>query len=333
MILARARLVEEKAILAGGHLGSPVASLLKCELRWLRVSARLAMMNDVTNWKVPKWPFFLADALLFGFAYYFVLHAPHSIHYWEIAAACVVFGAVLSLIPFYLDYRAMAKALEINALGAVTEKIQKLDTISAQINAVTNRWETIQETLQAEAEKTSTAAKQIADQMAAEGRQFTESMQKMNDNEKVALRLEVEKLHRGETEWLQVLVRILDHVFALHTAAIRTGDPKFAEPITNFQNACRDIAHRIGLTPFVAEPDEPFNAERHQVAAANSTPPENAVVAETVGTGFTFQGQFLRAAIVRLREVKAVVAKPMPAMKSNPAGKSDVENAEAELPL
>jgi molecular chaperone GrpE (heat shock protein) len=302
-------------------------------LRWTHVSAKLAVMNDVTNWKVPKWPFFLADALLFGFAYYFVMHAPHAIHYWEIAAACVVFGAVLSLIPFYLDYRAMAKALEINALGAVTEKIQKLDTISAQINAVTNRWETIQETLKAEAEKTSTAAKQIADQMAAEGRQFTESMQKMNDSEKVALRLEVEKLHRGETEWLQVLVRILDHVFALHTAAIRTGDPKFAEPITNFQNACRDIAHRIGLTPFVAEPDEPFNAERHQVAGTDSTAPENAVVAETVGTGFTFQGQFLRPAIVRLREVKTVVAKPMPAMKSTPAGKSDVENAEAELPL
>jgi molecular chaperone GrpE (heat shock protein) len=302
-------------------------------LRWTHVSAKLAVMNDVTNWKVPKWPFFLADALLFGFAYYFVMHAPHAIHYWEIAAACVVFGAVLSLIPFYLDYRAMAKALEINALGAVTEKIQKLDTISAQINAVTNRWETIQETLKAEAEKTSTAAKQIADQMAAEGRQFTESMQKMNDSEKVALRLEVEKLHRGETEWLQVLVRILDHVFALQTAAIRTGDPKFAEPITNFQNACRDIAHRIGLTPFVAEPDEPFNAERHQVAGTDSTAPENAVVAETVGTGFTFQGQFLRPAIVRLREVKTVVAKPMPAMKSTPAGKSDVENAEAELPL
>ena len=91
-------------------------------------------------------------------------------------------------------------------------------------------------------------------------------MQKMNDSEKATLRLEVEKLHRGETEWLQVLVRILDHVFALHTAAVRTGDPKFAEPITNFQNACRDIVRRIGLTPFIAEPDEQFNAERHQFA-------------------------------------------------------------------
>ena len=62
--------------------------------------------------------------------------------------------------------------------------------------------------------------------MTGEVRQFTEFMQKMNDSEKAALRLEVEKLRRGEGEWLQVLVRILDHVFALHAAAVRSGEPK-----------------------------------------------------------------------------------------------------------
>jgi molecular chaperone GrpE (heat shock protein) len=290
------------------------------------------MMNDVTNWKVPKWPFFLADGLLFGSAYYFILRAPHSIHYWEIAVACVALGAIVSLIPFYLDYRAMAKVLEISALGTVTEKIQKLDTISAQINAVTNRWEIIQEALRAEAGNTTTAAKSIADQMAGEARQFSELMQKMNDSEKTALRLEVEKLHRGEAEWLQVIVRILDHVFALHTAAIRTGDPKFAEPITNFQNACREIAHRIGLVPFVAGLDEPFNPERHQVAGGKEKPADSAVVVETVGTGYMFQGKLLRPAIVRLREAKAAT-KPMSAAESAPAKKIAVENVEAELPL
>ena len=51
------------------------------------ISARLATMSDVTNWKVPKWPFFLADALLLGSAYFFMLRAPQSIHHWEIAVA------------------------------------------------------------------------------------------------------------------------------------------------------------------------------------------------------------------------------------------------------
>ena len=290
--------------------------------------------NAVTNWKVPKWPFFLADALLFAFAYYFMLHAPRAVTYLELAAlaaACVAVGGVLSLIPFYLDYRAMAKALEVNALGAVAEKIQKLDTLSAQINAVTNRWEIIQGTLQADAGKTTATAKQIADKMGEEVRQFNEFMQKMNDSEKATLRLEVEKLHRGETEWLQVLVRILDHVFALHTAAVRTGDQKFAEPVTNFQNACRGTVRRIGLTPFVAGPDEKFNAELHQISGSKEKPPEGAIVAETVGVGYTFQGKLLRPALVRVRDANTPAAKPVE--RSAPVEQLAHENAGNELPL
>jgi len=290
-------------------------------------------MNDVTNWKVPKWPFFAAYAVLLGLAYYFVLRAPNVVHYWELAAACVALGAVLSLVPFYLDYQAMGKVLEINALGAVAEKIQNLEKLSEQINSATNHWAVINETVQTESGKTAAAAKEIAGKMAGEARQFSEFMQKMNDSEKATLRLEVEKLHRSETEWLQVLVRILDHVFALHTAAVRTGDPKFADPIANFQNACRDNVRRIGLAPFVAEPDEPFNAERHQVAGGESKVRANAVVAETVGTGYTFQGKLLRLAIVRLREANNPPPKPAPAAESAPAGKPAAAEGDDELPL
>jgi molecular chaperone GrpE (heat shock protein) len=303
-------------------------------LRLPCVSVKLAMMNDVndvTTWKVPKWPFFLADALLFGFAYFFMLRAPHAIHYWELAAVCVAFGAGLSLVPFYLDYRAMAKALEINSLGSVGEKMQNLETLSAQIGSATSHWAIIQETVQTEAGKTIAAARQITEQMAAEARQFSEFMQKMNDSEKATLRLEVEKLHRAEGEWLQVLVRILDHVFALHTAAIRTGDAKFIEPITNFQNACRDTVRRIGLTPFIAAPDEPFNPELHQVAGGKEKPPAGVVVAETAGVGYNFQGKLLRPALVRLREEKAPVAKSIE--KPAPATRPEAENAGDELSL
>ena len=291
------------------------------------------MMNDVTNWKVPKWPFLLADVLLIFFAYFFILRAPQSMRHWELAAACVAFGAILSLIPFYLDYRAMGKILEINAFGEVGEKMQNLETLSAQIGSATSHWAIIQETVQTEAGKTNAAAKQIADQMAAEARQFSEFMQKMSDSEKATLRLEVEKLHRAEGEWLQVLVRILDHVYALHTAAVRTGDPKFAEPITNFQNACRDTVRRIGLTPFVAAPDEKFNAELHQVAGSKEKPLEGTVIAETVGTGYTFQGKLLRPALVRVREANAVAAKPAPMAESVSAEKLAAKSTDAELPL
>ena len=288
-------------------------------------------MNDVTNWKVPKWPFLLGDALLMVFGYFFVLHSPLPIRHWEIAAGCVALGAILGIIPFILDYRAMGRALEVNALGAVAEKIQNLEKLAAQISSATNQWAGVQESVQGNTDKTVGATKGIADQMAEEIRLFSEFMKKMNDSEKATLRLEVEKLRRSELEWMQVLVHILDHVFALHTAAMNSGDVKFAAPITTFQNACRDIAHRLGLTPFVVEPGEPFDAERHQVAGSKETPPAGAVVAETVGLGYTFQGRLLRPALVRLRDGNAPAETP--AEKSAAAATPAPEDAEGQLPL
>ena len=67
--------------------------------------------------------------------------------------------------------------------------------------------------------------------MAAEAKAFTEFMQKANDSEKAMLRLETDKLKRAESEWVHVLVRMLDHVYALHIGAMRSGQPKFDRTI------------------------------------------------------------------------------------------------------
>jgi molecular chaperone GrpE (heat shock protein) len=264
-------------------------------------------MNDVANWKVPKWIFLISDVLLLALAYFIVWKSPHPIGKWEIIAcfASAALGTMIGTLPFILDYRAMGNALEVNALGAVAEKIQNLEKLAAQISSATNQWAGVQETVQGNSDKTVAVTKEIADRMAEEIRLFSEFMKKMNDSEKTTLRLEVEKLRRGELEWLQVLVTILDHVFALHAAAMRSGDVKFAAPITTFQNVCRDTARRLGLMPFAAEPDKPFDAERHQVAGSKEMPPASAVVAETVGSGYTFQGRLLRPALVRLRDGNA----------------------------
>jgi molecular chaperone GrpE (heat shock protein) len=265
-------------------------------------------MKDATHWRVSKWPFLLGATLLLAVAGFLLWQSARPLGRWEMvtAAACVALGAVLGATPFFLDYRAIVRAVEASALGAVAEKIQNLERLAAQISSATNEWVNAQ----LQAEKTSNAAKEIADKMAAEVREFTAFMQKMNDSEKAALRLEVEKFRRGEAEWLQVLVRILDHVFAVHAAAVRSGQPRLAEQLTQFQNACRDAARRVGLVPFAAAPDEPFQAERHQTVDAKAKPPAGAVVAETVGPGYTFQGVLLRPALVRLRGTNPSAAPP-----------------------
>ncbi len=290
-------------------------------------------MNNAANGKVSKWIFLVGDAGLMIFGYFFILHSPQPIRHWEIAAGCVALGAILGVIPFVLDYLAMGKAIEVNALISVAGRIQDLERVTALISSATNEW--VQ--AQTQAEKTSNSAKEIADQMAEEARQFAAVMQKLNDNEKSALRLEVEKLHRAEVEWLQVLVRILDHVFALHAAAERSGQPRVAEQMTQFQNACCDAARRVGLAPFAAAPDEPFDAKRHQAVNTESEPPAEAIVAETIGPGFTFQGRLLRPALVRLREASPPAA---PAEPTAPAAEASVpaepprqDNAGDQLPL
>jgi molecular chaperone GrpE (heat shock protein) len=202
--------------------------------------------------------------------------------------------------PFILDYRATAKLIEVNAVTTVTEQLQDLKTYSAQISAATGQWALVQETTKGSAEKTAAAAREIAERMALEIREFNEFQIKLNDTEKGALRLEVEKLRRGEGEWLQVVTRILDHIFALHNAAVRSGQPELAGQIGQFQNACRDAARRVGLTPFHAAPDEKFDAQRHRAHGVEN-PPARAVVAETLAPGLTFQGRLVRPALVRLQ--------------------------------
>ncbi|HTV39089.1 MAG TPA: nucleotide exchange factor GrpE [Candidatus Sulfotelmatobacter sp.] len=254
------------------------------------------------KWKVPKWPFFTAQMLLIAAGYIYALKAPNAIHHWEVFVACVALGAGIGIIPFILDYRAMGKIIEINALGTVAEKIQHLDQFCAQISAATGRWAAVQDFVGENAEKTATAARQIADKMGAEVRDFTEFMKKMNESEKSAMRLELEKLRRGESEWLQTVVRILDHTFALHAAAARAGQPKVAEQIAQFQNACQGAVRRLGLNCFVSQPHEPFDASRHQLLDGKEKPADGAIISETLATGYTFQGKLIRPALVRLQE-------------------------------
>jgi molecular chaperone GrpE (heat shock protein) len=191
-------------------------------------------------------------------------------------------------------------------LTTVVSELKNLEAIAGQISGATGRWQNAQDA----ADKTARSAGEIADRMTSEVKAFTEFMQRANDSERATLRLEVEKLRRAEADWLQVLVRMLDHVFALHQGALRSGQPALIEQVGNFQNACRDVARRVGLTPFAANEAEPFDPQRHQLIEEGATAPLGAVVSDTVATGYTFQGRLLRPALVRLRETAAAVAAP-----------------------
>ena len=263
-------------------------------------------MSEHTAPKLNKAPFLLGDALLLAVAVWLVLRPgpPLDALHNGLLAACVALSAWLGALPFLMEFRAAVRFAETDALANTVEQVQHLQTVGEQVTAATARWQTVQES----ADKTARTAKDIADQIATEARNFTEFMQQAQATEVRHLQLEVEKLHRAEGEWLQVVVRMLDHVYALYSAATRSGQPGLTEQLGQFQNACRDAARRVGLTPFEPPPEAPFDEKVHQLpdetpAAAGSR------ITQIIATGYTFQGQIIRRAVVLL-QASPIAAEP-----------------------
>lgn len=256
-------------------------------------------MHALTTPRLSKIPFFLADALMLGVAAWIVLGSkgPLDVGSLCVAAGCVALGALAGLLPFVLEYRAAVKVAEAGALTTVMSQMQQLETLNGEIKNATARWQTVQE----ESTHAVAAAREIGERMTVEAKAFGEFMQRANDQEKGTLRLEVEKLRRAEGEWLQICVRMLDHIYALNQAAARSGRPELIEQLGNFQNACREAARRVGLVPFAPAEAEAYDPQRHQVLDGGDKEVVNGVVAEAVAAGYTLQGRLVRPALVRLK--------------------------------
>lgn len=266
----------------------------------------MQVAQDLKELKVPKWPFFLGDAIMLGLAYYIYWQAGQlPLDRSELTALviCAALGTLLGILPYLLEYRAvlkygaLVKLIETSSLCAASEKITGLESCVAQIACVTDSLQTAQ----ARADKTAGLAKEITDRIAAEAREFSAFLQKANDSEKATLRLESEKLRRAEAEWLGVLVHILDHIFALTRAAERSGQEKLITQLRQFENACRESARRVGLSPVVATQGETFDGQRHQSFEKKEVA-SGATIGDVVASGYTFQGKLIRPVMVRVQE-------------------------------
>jgi molecular chaperone GrpE (heat shock protein) len=273
-------------------------------------------MRDQMAPKLSKLPFLLSDGLMLGLAFLIYAQSKPPMSPWEIFACtlCVAVGTGCCVLPYVLEYRVLTKLILADHLVDAASEIPKLEQLAGQISGATGLWQTVQES----ADKTASTAKEISERMAAEAKDFKQFLQHSNEGEKSTLRLEVEKLRRAESDWLQVLVRLLDHIYALHQAALRSRQPSLIDQLGQFQNACRDAARRVGLTPFVAAPEELFDKQRHQLADVDSKPETDAKVDVTIASGYTFQGKLLRPALVRLRNGHgSTPANPDPAAASH----------------
>ena len=286
-------------------------------------------MSDRPQTRIARWPsvlpFLIGAALLDYFAWWVVDKSEHPIHIWMAVLALVAVGggAWVSVIPFLTDAENATKLDELDKLQSTAHQIQNLEKVATQITIATAQWQNVQE----HNGQAIAAAKQVSEEMSQEAVRFGEFMKKASDSEKATLRLEVEKLKRAETDWLQVLVRVLDHVYALHRAAKHSGQSNLIDQLAHFQNACRDAACRIGLVVFAPAAGDGFEPGQHQTADGRKDIPDDAKIFETVATGYTFQGQMLRPALVLLDAPKA----PLP-VQSAPAA-AQTAGGNAELPF
>ena len=276
-------------------------------------------MTDRSATKLTFWPFILVDLLFLGLAYLIFSVAHRPLTFWEIVGliVCASLGAWSFLTPFLRRNAAELKLAESEKLANTVAQIQNLDQIAAQLSGATQH---LQEA-QAQSDKTVTASKQIADRMTEESRAFSEFIQKANDTEKGHLRLEVEKLRRAEADWLQILVHILDHIFALNQAAVMSGKPALIEQIGNFQNICRDTARRIGLVCHVPDGQVAFNEKLHQVLESEPKPENGARLTQAIATGYSYQGRVIRRALVKVqseiaKESEKKIAEPQTAQET-----------------
>ncbi len=259
-------------------------------------------MSERPETRLARWPSLslavcLASAMALDFfAWWVADKSEHPINIWiaVLVLAAVGGAAWVAILPFYTDVQNATKLGELEKLQSAASQIQNLEMVGTQITIATAQWQNVQE----HNAKAIESAKQVSEEMSEEALRFADFMQKANDSEKATLRLEVEKLKRAETDWLQVLVRVLDHVYALHRAGKHSGQQNLVDQLAHFQNACRDAARRIGLVAFAPAAGDGFEPGQHQTADGRKDIPEDAKVFETVAPGYTFQGQMLRPALV-----------------------------------
>lgn len=289
-------------------------------------------MSLLTAPKTARWPFLVGDVLLIGLAWFFYTQAtlPFNGPTLFACVACIAIGAILGTTPFIMDYRAAVRLAESNGLASTVDQIRELETIATTVAGATGQWQSVHE----HAKSAGDSARKVSEQMSAEMKSFMEFFEKANDSERQHLKLEVDKLKREESDWLGVLIRTLDHVFAIHTAASQAGQQTFVDQLSQLQVACRDAARRVGLTSLEASSGMVFDPEQHQSAAGDEVP-EGSRIVRTVATGFTFRGQKVRPIIVELQAAEAEPAAPSP--EQMPQAESDTlsedTSSEQELSL
>ena len=235
-----------------------------------------------------------------------------------IVVACLVTAAIaawISVLPWLKEHSGAVQVSDSANLRSSLEQIRSVEKVADLIRQSNIQWQGVQDA----SGKTLTAAREISEKMKVEADEFMKFISHAHDQERAGLRLEVEKMRRMEADWIKVAVQMLDHVFALTRAAERSGQAQIIKQLQQFQNACRDVARRMGLAPFVPTLGDTFDQRTHQLPNPQMHAAEGATIHDVLACGFTYQGQLLRRSLVLLEGSVEEASQSAPANEDIPS--------------
>ena len=229
--------------------------------------------------RVSKIPFLLGDIVIVGFASYaWLSHRAATVWDWKemaVVGGLFAFAGWLGTLPFRRDHDAAAQLQEQENLMSAAAGLKQLDQVARQITAATGQWQDVHAT----ATKTAAQASTLIDRIQAESKTVIEGLHRATEAERQVMRLEIDKLRRGEGEFLQALVTTLDHTYALYQAGLRSRQTELAKELGGFRAACLDAVRRVGLVAHEAELGQPFNPQMHQAADGSEIAPGTPIAA------------------------------------------------------
>lgn len=256
------------------------------------------MSQDETP-RLSIWIFLLSDLAFLGLAGWLTHTGPRPLDTLYVLAVltCVACGAFCAFVPFLRMYEAKIRLLEAKGLASTVSTVRDLTSLTEQVTTARAVWESANQ----EVEKSIQSAQEVYNRMAEETKAFHQFMADSQNAEVRNLRVEVEKLRKADQTWLELCVHMLDHVYAISSAAEKSDNSAVAQQHVQFRGAMYDIVRRVGLVPFNADEGEAFDERKHQLRDPNQKPDPGMVVAESHATGYTFQGQLLRRALVGVK--------------------------------
>lgn len=289
------------------------------------------MSDDRGPARLPKWPFYVADLLLSAVIIFvlYQLGAFEGTTDMVIVTVCIAGAAIaawISILPWLKEHQASVRLSDTSNLKTSLEQIKSVEKVADLIRQSNAQWQSVQDA----SARTVASAREITEKMRVEAEEFMKFIAQAHGQERAGLRLEVEKLRRMEGDWIKVSVQILDHIFALTRAAERSGQAQLIRQLHQFQNACRDVARRMGLATFVPTQGEPYDERAHQLPNSQTAAQEGDKVQDVLASGFTYQGQLLRRSLVVLDSAQQPEGLPPQELQNEPNSEPEAAHAADE---